>query len=151
MSATDGPPDPLADADGVRGVIATDLSDSEINQFLDDAAFQNWRVNDLDAMGDPTRQRIEKFLAAHDIRASRDRDFSSASRDSTDLTYDGSALKELRRKVRSLDPSGELVPPPDAATRRSASVGSAKLHGDDGLGADGDPERKRENGRRVPR
>lgn len=137
MSTDDTPPEPAADPDDVRGVIATDLDDDALNSKLDDAAFRNWRANNTDEMIDPLRERIEKNLAAYLIRATRDRDVQSGSRQSAQLKYDGSALDELRRTVRDLDPSGELIKQQNVTRRKAGNFDSARPHSHDGIGDTG--------------
>jgi hypothetical protein len=136
MSAndTETPPEPLAAASDVRQLIATNLDGPTVNGFLDDAAFENWRANDIEAMGDPTRKRLEAALAAYDIRATRDRSIASGSRQSASLDYDGSALDELRRKVRDLDPSGDLLGDVHTTRRSAGEVASGRPHARDGIG-----------------
>ena len=123
-----------ASVSDVRGVIATDLEDSEIISTLEDAWFDNQRVNDLAAMDDPLIEQIEKHLAAYKIRATRDRDLEKGKRKSVSMTYDGSALNELRRKVRDLDPSGELISQAGVTRRTGSHVSSARPHSKDGIG-----------------
>jgi hypothetical protein len=140
--STDTPPDPVADASDVRDVIATDLGKSAIDTRLADAAFDNWRANDRDlsGMSDALRKRIEKNYAAYLIRATRDRDVQSGSWQSVSLDYDGSALDELRRRVRDLDPTDELLGQ-EGVTRRSAGgFDSARPHARDGIGDRGPRE-----------
>jgi hypothetical protein len=138
------PPDPLAEPSDVRQLIATNLDDPTVNGFLDDAAFANWRANDIEAMGDPTRKRLEAALAAYDIRATRDRSIASGDRQSASLEYDGSALDELRRKVRDLDPSGDLVGDVNTTRRTAGEVASGRPHSRDGIGDRGPPRGYRE-------
>lgn len=93
----------------VRSAISTDLSDSEIQSYIDDAQFQNEQKNDTGEMTTKHIRQLEKYYAAYLIRAFRDRALSSGSKESTSLDYDGSALSELRNYVDDLDPSGELA------------------------------------------
>lgn len=93
----------------VRSVISTDLSDSEIQSYIDDAVFANEQANDTAEMSTEHIRQLEKYLAAFLIRGVRDRALSSGNKESTSLDYDGSALSELRKKIKRLDPSGELA------------------------------------------
>lgn len=141
MSSNDTPPEPLADASDVRSVIATDLDDATITSKIEDAAFRNWRVNNTDEMIDPLRKRIEKNLAAYKIRATLDRDVQSGSRQSAQLKYDGSALDELRRTVRDLDPSGEIIKQANVSRSTTDGVSSGRPHSRDGIGDPGPRDR----------
>lgn len=93
----------------VRAVISTDLSDSEVLSYLDDAQFANEKSNDTGDMTTEHIRQIEKYLAAFLIRSVRDRALASGNKESVSLDYDGSALAELRKKIKRLDPSGELA------------------------------------------
>lgn len=146
------PPTALATPADVRAIIATDLDDPQIGSFLSDAAAANADANDIGEMSDSLRTRIEKYYASFLIRSFRDRDASKAKRKSVNISYEGSAVEALKAKVRALDPSGELIPDGEAHTYRSASVGSARLHGNDGVPPDGDVrDEPHENGHRIPR
>lgn len=92
----------------VRNVIATDLTNSDIQPFLDDASAEIDEEVETD-LSTSKETRLEKYYAAYLIRAVRDRSISSASRQSADVDYEGSSLDELRRQVQRLDPSGALA------------------------------------------
>jgi hypothetical protein len=93
----------------VRGVIDTDLSDSEIQAKLDDAEYRNEQANDVSALSEATIRQIEKYLAALLIRETKDRPFKQASSSSRSVTYSGSSTRNLRARLDEVDPSGELA------------------------------------------
>lgn len=144
MSSSDPENPSGVEPSDVRGVINTDLEDTVINTKIADAEFRSQRVNDHDEMGDQHVKQLIKHYAAFLIRTTLDRDVSQGSRKSVSLTYDGSALDELRRDVRDLDPSGELIEQTGVTRRTSDHVGSARPHSRDGIGDRG----RRGDGRR---
>jgi len=92
------------------GVISTDLTDSEIQGFLDDAAFEAGdAIGDYSAWSTDRKTQLEKYLAALRIRQVRDKGISSASRETGSLTYEGSSVESLREQVNRRDPSGTLA------------------------------------------
>lgn len=97
----------------VRGVIATDLSDSEIQNYLDDAEFEaSQEIADYGtALTTEEKTQLEKYYAALLIRTLADKGIESTSRETASVTYEGNALstRELRSKVDQRDPSGELA------------------------------------------
>lgn len=101
-----------ASPDDVKGVIATDLSLSEIQGYLDDAAYEASQANPKYSSWDSEdKKQLEKYYAALLIRTLRDKPISSTSRETASVDYEGSTLttNQLRRKVDSRDPSGELA------------------------------------------
>lgn len=98
-------------ASDVTGVIDTDLSNSEIDNFLDDAEFEaKQAISDYsNALTQTERQQLEKYLAALHIREWYDRAFESASRESASISYEGPSLSALQRAVDQRDPSGTLA------------------------------------------
>lgn len=119
---------------GVRSVIASDLDDDVLDSFIDDAEFRSGRVNDHASMGSEHLTQLIRYYAALLVRSFRDRALDSGSRRSVKLSYDGSALDELRQQVRDLDPSGELASQPGVTRRQATHVGSARPHSRDGIG-----------------
>lgn len=95
----------------VKDLIDIDLSDSEIQAYIDDAATENGLVNDVSQQSTEQQRLIEERYAAFMIRAVRARAKSSLSQESASVEYDGSSLDELRRMVQRVDPSGELAGP----------------------------------------
>lgn len=143
MSATETTSEhSTASVSDVRGVINTEAEDGQIVSKLEDAWYDNQRVNDVEAMDEIDVQMLEKYLAALDIRTTIDRSLSSGKRKSVSLTYEDSQVERLRAKVRDLDPSGELCPPSGVVRRTSDHVGSARPHSRDGIGDRG-PRRER--------
>jgi len=95
----------------VRGVIATDLSDSELQSYLDDAEFEAQdAITDYDTiLTEVERTQLEKYLAALKVREWRDKAISSASRETASIDYEGPTLGALRKAVEKRDPSGTLA------------------------------------------
>lgn len=92
------------------GVISTNLEDSTIQGYLDDAtAGAETTIPDYDEWESSRKRRLEKYYAALLIREFRDRPVSSASRETASVTYEGASLESLRKMVDRLDPSGELT------------------------------------------
>lgn len=108
----------------VRGVIATDLSDSEIDNYISDAAFEaDQAINDYTNTLDSTeRTQLEKYYAALLIREIRDKSISSTSRETASVDYEGMSLAALRREVSKRDPSDSLASQRDSS-RFVGSVG----------------------------
>ena len=129
--------------DDVRGVISTDLENGVIHTKISDAEFRSKRVNDHEEMGTEHVKQLIKHYAAFLIRTTLDRDVQSGKRKSVSLDYDGSALDELRRDVRDLDPSGELIEQTGVVRRTSDHVGSARPHSRDGIGDRGSRRERR--------
>lgn len=92
----------------VRGVIETELTDSEIQSFLDDASGEIDDTVDADLTTEQ-RTRLEKYYAAYLIRDIRDRQATHVRQGSAKLQYEGTGVDALRRMVQRLDPSGRLV------------------------------------------
>lgn len=99
----------VATPSDVRDLIDTDLSDQEIQAYLDDAATENKIVNDVSEQTEEQKRLIEERYAAYLIRAVRERSRSSLSQESGSVEFDGVPLDELRRLVNRVDPSGELA------------------------------------------
>lgn len=101
--------DPIATVADVRGEIETDLDDGDITPYLDDAAFENDRVNDAAGMDDELRRQIEKKYAALKILTRRDRATTRESLGSASKTYEIGTVDDLERELTNLDPSGDLL------------------------------------------
>lgn len=93
----------------VKGVISTDLSDSDIQNFLDDAKFDNEQANDTSSMSNAQIKQIEKYLAALKIAQSKDRPIDSGSKESASITYGGDTIAWLKTELDKKDPSGSLA------------------------------------------
>jgi len=64
------------------GVISTDLDNTAIQSFLDDAEFEARRaINQYDEWDSERKTQLEKYLAALRIRQVADKGISSASRE----------------------------------------------------------------------
>lgn len=92
----------------VRSVIATDLSDGDIQTKLDEAEYRNQQANNTDQMDTQQIRYVEQYLAALLIRETLDRAIATADRQSASVEYEGMSTAALRRSVREYDPSGEL-------------------------------------------
>lgn len=95
--------------DDVRGVIPTDLDDAAIQNYLDDAEFENEQVNDTSGMSSEQIIQIEKYLAALSIAQSKDRPIDRGSKESASVTYGGDTIAWLKEQLDKRDPSGELA------------------------------------------
>lgn len=99
-------------SDGSAGVIATDLSDAEVQGYIDDASYEaNQAINDYSEWDSEDKRQLEKYYAALLIRTLADKAIDSTSRETASVTYEGSGLStsELRSKVDSRDPSSTLA------------------------------------------
>lgn len=112
----------IATPSDVRDLIDTDLDDSEIQAYIDDAAAENELVNDVSEMDADRQRMIEERYAAFLIRSLRDRAKTDLSQESASVSYDGSSLDELRKLVRRVDPSGELAGPARDTDRNVTST-----------------------------
>lgn len=94
----------------VRGLIDTDLSDSAIQNYLDDAQFENERANDVGGLSTAHIRQIEKRLAAYKIRATS-KEATRVSEGEATVEYDDPSLDELSAMVSAVDPSNQLASP----------------------------------------
>ena len=99
---------PLAEPDDVRGEIDTRLDDPEIQFYIDDAAFENERVNAVQHQPDDLRVRIERKVAAVKILERKEREFNSEQIGSVRYSYDVSTVERLKKEVAELDASNEI-------------------------------------------
>jgi len=94
------------------GIIATDLTDAQIQSYIDDAAYEAGAViadyADWDA---EDKRQLEKYLAALRIRTLSDKAVSSTSRETASVSYEGGgmSISELRTQVNRRDPTGTLA------------------------------------------
>jgi hypothetical protein len=104
------------------GVIATDLTDTQIQSYIDDAAFEAEAAIDNYSTDFTTEEKrqLEKYYAALLIRTLADKAISSTSRETASVSYEGMTTAELRRAVDQRDPTGTLATQRD----RSRYVGS---------------------------
>lgn len=99
-----------ASASDVRGVISTDLSDSDINNYIDDAAYTaDQEISGYTNKSTEFKTQLEKYYASLLIREWVDRAIDSTSRNTASVTYEGPSLARLRREVDRRDPSGQLA------------------------------------------
>jgi len=97
----------------VNGVIATDLSDSEIQAYLDDAEYEAQQaITDYQtALTSEERTQLGKYYAALLVRELRDKPITSGSRETASVSYEGDTLSvnALRQRVDARDPSNSLA------------------------------------------
>jgi len=96
--------------DNNAGVIATELSDDEIDGYIDDVAYEASQAisgySDWDA---EDKRQLEKYAAALRVRMFADRALNSTSRETASVDYEGMSTQELRRAVDRRDPSNTLA------------------------------------------
>lgn len=92
----------------VKGVIETNLSDSDIQNYLDDASFDVDHHVD-ESLTTAHRTQLEKHLAALKIVQAKEPATESESVGDVTLNYDGSTVEWLKGQVTDLDPSGKLA------------------------------------------
>jgi len=116
---------PTANPDDVRGVIESDLDDSEIRDKIDDAEFDaRDAIDEYDEELDAEhRRQLEKYLAALYIVETEDRRAKQWSGDSLSMTYDGSPVKRLKSQVQKRDPSDTLASNTKQDSRNISSTG----------------------------
>jgi hypothetical protein len=94
------------------GVIATDLTDAQIQSYIDDAAFEAGEaINDYADWEMERKRQLEKYYAALKIRTLADKAISSTSRETASVSYEGGGMSihELRNQVDKRDPTGTLA------------------------------------------
>jgi hypothetical protein len=92
------------------GLIATDLTDTQIQSFIDDAEYAaEQAINDYQNKDTEFKRQLEKHLAAMYIIEGPDRRVSSTSRETASVDYQGMPLSAIKRRVNELDPSGTLA------------------------------------------
>lgn len=92
------------------GVISTDLSNSEIQSYLDDAEFEAGQsIGDYNEWSTERKTQLEKYLAALRIRQVRDKGIHSGTRETGSVTYEGSSIEALQEQVNRRDPSNSLA------------------------------------------
>jgi hypothetical protein len=110
---------PEASIDDVRVEIDTTLSDGDISDVLDRVARDIDREYDAPGFDDTQhRQDFEAVLAALRIASGRDRRAEEVTSGRTSQTYETSEVKELRNRVRRLDP-GDVFGRPSSTIRDS--------------------------------
>jgi len=92
------------------GVIATDLTDAQIQSFLDDAEYEAGEaINGYADWDAEDKRQLEKYLAALRIREIADRSITSTSRETASVSYEGMAISTLQKEVDKRDPSSTLA------------------------------------------
>jgi len=117
----------IAVADPNEAGVEEGLTDSDIESYIDDAAFESKRANPNYDQWDAERQRqLEKYYAAYLIRTLADKPIQSTSRETASVSYEGQSLTvdQLQQKVHARDPSNTL------ATTRNTSRYVGSTHED---------------------
>lgn len=92
----------------VKGVIDTGLSDSDIQNYIDDAAF-DIDHNVSESLTTAHRGQLEKHLAALKIVQSKEPAVGRDSVGDSTMEYDADTVSWLKGQVHDLDPSGQLA------------------------------------------
>lgn len=99
-----------ASASDVKGVIETDLSDADIKNFIDDAAYEaDQQITNYTNKSTDFKTQLEKYYAALLIRQLKDKAIEQTSRETASVSYEGMSLSALKREVRRRDPSNSLA------------------------------------------
>lgn len=121
--------EPIATAQDVRGRLnlpdagefegSPGISDEDIELYLEDAAADNVRENDLGRMDETTQKQIEWRLAGIKILGQRKglRAYHQQSLGSMSRSYEVKSIDELRSELDDWDPSGNL-----ASTKPKADI-----------------------------
>jgi hypothetical protein len=102
-------------ASEVKEIIDTDLSDTIVNAYISGAtALVDKVLEDDTEISDDLAEEIERWLAAHMIAATRERQLESASAGSASAKFQGVTGKGLEstlygQMVLSLDPTGRFA------------------------------------------
>lgn len=107
----------------VRALIDTSLSDDEIQTYLDRAQEDNERVNDVDAMDQTQRRRVEELLASIKILTYRERSARQKSIGNASKTHERGRITQLRAELSNWDPSGRLGSSATWDTDRNVTTG----------------------------
>lgn len=102
--------DPIAQPSDVKDRINLDLDDEAIQTYLNDAAFENSKHNDVSSMDDDTIRQIEWRLAAIKILKYRlgSRSLNHQIIGAVQKTYESRMIRDLKSELQDYDPSGEL-------------------------------------------
>jgi hypothetical protein len=102
---------PTATESDVKGVIDTDLSTSEINNYLEDAEFDaEQEIKDYaNKLTSTEKTQLEKYLAALYIVTMKDRRAEKSSVGDSSITYEASTVRAIKSKVQKRDPSNTLA------------------------------------------
>jgi len=113
------------DKDNVKVIIDTNISDSDVTSFIDDAnVIVDNRLSGED-VDDDILTMIEKYLTAHLISVSRERQATDEKVGDVSVKYSGSFSKFLEmtsygQEVLILDPTGKMA----SASKRKAYIRS---------------------------
>lgn len=120
--------DPIAEPIDVRNRLGlpeedkpeSSISNDRIQTYLEDAAADNARVNNVARMDDATRKQIEWRLAAIKIYSysKGDKAFHQQSMGTMSRSYEVRSVDELKAELDSWDPSGRLA----HQDKRTASI-----------------------------
>ena len=92
------------------GVISTDLTDAQIQSYLDDAEYEaSNAINGYEDWDAEDKRQLEKYYASLLVRWYADRAYSSTSRETASVTYEGMTTKRLQQAVDKRDPTGTLA------------------------------------------
>jgi len=92
------------------GIVATDLTDAEIQGYIDDAAYEAGEaISDYSNWDTEDKKQLEKYLAALKVRLFADKGIKSTSRETASVSYEGATIPELRTAVDRRDPSSTLA------------------------------------------
>ena len=92
------------------GVIETDLTDAQIQSFIDDAEYEaKQAITGYDGWNTEDKRQLEKYLAALKIREGPDRAIESTSRETASVSYEGMSISALKRAVDKRDPTDTLT------------------------------------------
>lgn len=93
----------------VRHVIDTDLSDEDIQHYIDDVNAYITEEGINNDITDSRQERLEKYAAALRIRMIRERAAAESSVGDSSVVYEGLSSSALKAEVSKLDPSGTLA------------------------------------------
>lgn len=100
----------LGGGDGGVIAVSDSLSDSDIQSYIDDAAYEAGNsISDYSEWDSEDKRQLEKYHASLLIRQFADKAVSSTSAETRSVDFEGATVEELKRKVDARDPSGELA------------------------------------------
>ena len=109
---------PTATPSDVRGLIKTDLSDSEIQHYLDDAQFDN----EVARLSTEHIKQLEKHLAALKIRQTKDRQIDEGGQESTNVSLGGTPTAFLRLALEAEREAKDHVPVDTGRPKKSLAA-----------------------------
>ena len=100
----------LGGSDGGVIAVSDSLSDSDIQGYIDDAAYEaSNEIQGYSGWDAEDKRQLEKYYAAYLIRTLADKAVQSTSRETASVQYEGATIPELKAKVNARDPSGQLT------------------------------------------